>query len=54
MDGNHDLFHPHSCHFFILPFEASSSEQVKNREKWRLITQEAKVHPELQRRGEGN
>jgi hypothetical protein len=25
-----------------------------NREKWRLITQEAKAHPELQRRGEGS
>jgi hypothetical protein len=26
---------------------------MKNREKWRLIIQEAKVHPEMQRRGEG-
>jgi hypothetical protein len=29
---------------FILPLNASSSEQMK---KWRLIIQEAKVHPEL-------
>jgi hypothetical protein len=43
----HDLFHPHSSHFFILPFDASSSEQMKNKEKWRLIIQEAKAHPEL-------
>jgi hypothetical protein len=43
----HDLFHPHSSHFFILSFEASSSEQMKNREKWRLIIQEAKAHHEL-------
>jgi hypothetical protein len=27
--------------------DASSSEQMKNREKWRLIIQEAKAHPEL-------
>jgi hypothetical protein len=33
--------------FFILPFDVSSSEQMKNREKWRQIIQEAKVHPEL-------
>jgi hypothetical protein len=25
---------------------------MKNREKWRLIIQEAKAHPELNRRGE--
>jgi hypothetical protein len=50
---NHDLFHPHSSHFFILPFDASSSEEMKNREKWMLIIQEAKAHPELERRGEG-
>jgi hypothetical protein len=25
---------------------------MKNREKWRLIIQEAKAHPELYRRGE--
>jgi ribosomal protein S10 len=37
----------HSSHFFILPFYASSSEQMKNKEKWRLIIQEAKAHPEL-------
>jgi hypothetical protein len=43
----HDLFHPHSSHFFILPFDASSSEQMMNREKWMLIIQEAKAHPEL-------
>jgi hypothetical protein len=43
----HDLFHLHSSHFFILPFDASSSEQMRNREKWRLIIQEAKAHPEL-------
>jgi hypothetical protein len=49
----HDLFHPYSSHVFILPFDASSSEQIKNREKWRLIIQEAKAHPELYRRGEG-
>jgi hypothetical protein len=40
----HDLFHPQSSHFFILPLDASSSEQMK---KWRLIIQEAKDHPEL-------
>jgi hypothetical protein len=34
-------------HFFILPFDTSSSEQMKNREKWRVIIQEAKAHPEL-------
>jgi hypothetical protein len=39
----HDLFHPHSSHFFIQPFDASSSEQMK----WRLIIQEANAHPEL-------
>jgi hypothetical protein len=44
---DHDLFHPHSSHFFILPFDASSSEQRKNREKWRLIIQEVKAHLEL-------
>jgi hypothetical protein len=43
----HDLFHPYSSHFFILPFDVSSSEQMKNREKWRLIIKEAKAHPEL-------
>jgi hypothetical protein len=43
----HDLFHPSSSHFFILTFDASSSEQMRNREKWRLIIQEAKAHPEL-------
>jgi hypothetical protein len=43
----HDVFHPHFSHFFIPPFDASSSEQMKNREKWRLIIQEAKAHPEL-------
>jgi hypothetical protein len=52
MDGmngksvGHDLLHPHS-HIFILPSDASSSEQMRNREKWRLITEEAKAHPEL-------
>jgi hypothetical protein len=40
----HDLFHPHSSHFFVLTFDASSSEQIK---KWKLIIQEAKAHPEL-------
>jgi hypothetical protein len=45
--GFHELFHSHSSHFFILPFDASSSEQMKNREKWRLLIQEAKAHPEL-------
>jgi hypothetical protein len=39
--------HPHSSHFFILQFDTSSSEQMKNREKWRLIIQEAKARPEL-------
>jgi hypothetical protein len=43
----HDLFHPLSSHFFILPFNASSSEQIKNKEKRRMIIQEAKAHPEL-------
>jgi hypothetical protein len=43
----HDLFHLYSSHFFILPFNVSSSEQMKNKEKWRLIIQEAKAHPEL-------
>jgi hypothetical protein len=43
----HDLFHPHSSHFFILQFDASSSEQIKKREKWKLIIQKAKAHPEL-------
>jgi hypothetical protein len=43
----HDLFYPDSSHFFILPSDASSSEQMKNREKWRLIIQEAKAHSEL-------
>jgi hypothetical protein len=41
------LFYPYSSHFFILPFDASSSEQMKNGEKWRLMLQEAKAHPEL-------
>jgi hypothetical protein len=36
----HDLLNPHSSHF-ILPFDASSSEQMKNRENWKLIIQEA-------------
>jgi hypothetical protein len=43
----HDLFHTYSSHFFILPFDASSSEQIENTEKWRLIVKEAKAHPEL-------
>jgi hypothetical protein len=43
----HDLIHPHSSHFFILSFDGSSSEQMKKREKWRLIIQEAKAHPEF-------
>jgi hypothetical protein len=43
----HDIFHPLSSHFFILPFDASSSEQMKKREEWRLIILEAKAHPEL-------
>jgi hypothetical protein len=47
MNGSHDIFHPHSSHFFILPFHASSSEQMKSREKWRLIILEAKAPPEL-------
>jgi hypothetical protein len=34
--------HLHSSHF-ILPFDAFSSEQKQNREKWRLIIQEAKL-----------
>jgi hypothetical protein len=38
------LFHPHSSHFFILPLDASLSEQRKKR---RLIIQEAKAHSEL-------
>jgi hypothetical protein len=42
-----ELFHSHSSHFFILPFDVLSSEQMENREKWRLIIQEAKAHPEL-------
>jgi hypothetical protein len=42
-----DLFDPHSSHFFVLPFDASSSEQMKTREKWKLIIQEAKAHAEL-------
>jgi hypothetical protein len=53
----HDFFHPHSSYFFILPFDASSSEQMKNGKKCRLIIQEAKAHPELWLRGgrkEGN
>jgi hypothetical protein len=33
--------------FLHLPSDALSSEQMKNREKWRLIIQEAKAHPEL-------
>jgi hypothetical protein len=45
MNG-HGLFHPHSFRFFSLPFDASSSEQM-NGEKWGLIVQEAKAHPEL-------
>jgi hypothetical protein len=32
---------------FTYSFYHSSSEQMKNREKWRLIIQEAKAHPEL-------
>jgi hypothetical protein len=44
---DHDLFHPHSSHFFILPFDASSDEQKENMEKWMLIIQEAKPYPEL-------
>jgi hypothetical protein len=43
----YDQFHPYSSQFFILPFDASSSEQLKNREKWRLIIQEAITHHEL-------
>jgi hypothetical protein len=43
----HDLFHPYSSHFFTLSSDASSSEQVNNREEWRLIVLEAKAHPEL-------
>jgi hypothetical protein len=43
----HDLFHPQSSHFFILQSDASLSEQMKNKEEWRLIIQEAKAHPEL-------
>jgi hypothetical protein len=39
----HDLLHPHSSHFFILAFDVSSSEQMKNREKWRLIIHEVKL-----------
>jgi hypothetical protein len=27
--------------------------KMKNRQEWRQIVQEAKAHPELQRRGEG-
>jgi hypothetical protein len=45
--SGHELFHPSSSHFFILPFDASLSEQMMNREKWRLIIQEVKAHPEL-------
>jgi hypothetical protein len=37
----------HILHFFVLPLDASSSEQMKNREKRRLIIQEVKAHPEL-------
>jgi hypothetical protein len=44
MDGMNGTY---SSHFFILPFDASSSEQMRNREKWRLIILEAKAHPEL-------
>jgi hypothetical protein len=43
----HDLFHPHSSHFFVIPLDASPSQQMKNREERRLIIQETKVHPEL-------
>jgi hypothetical protein len=43
----HDLFHPYSSHFFILPIDTSSSEQMKNKEKWRLVIQEVKARPEL-------
>jgi hypothetical protein len=32
--------------FFSL-LQSSLSEQMKNREKWRLIILEAKAHPEL-------
>jgi hypothetical protein len=35
-----------TSHFFILPFDFSSPEQVKIREEWSLIVQEAKAHPE--------
>jgi hypothetical protein len=35
---------PSTFFFFILPLDASSSEQMN---KWRLIIQEAKAHPEL-------
>jgi hypothetical protein len=46
-----------SIHIFLTSsfyhFDASSYEQMRNREKWRLIIQEAKAHPELYRRGEG-
>jgi hypothetical protein len=40
----HNLFHPHFSHFFILLFDVSSSEQMKKREKWKLIIQEAKFN----------
>jgi hypothetical protein len=43
----YDLFHPHCSHFFTLPFDFTLSEQLKNREEWRLTVQEAKAHPEL-------
>jgi hypothetical protein len=43
----HNLFYPQSPHFFTLPFDVSSAEQMKNMEEWRLIVQEAKAHPEL-------
>jgi hypothetical protein len=43
----YELSHPHSSQFFNLPFDASSSEQMKSRKKWRLIIQEVKAHPEL-------
>jgi hypothetical protein len=36
-----------SSHFFTLPFDVSLSEQMRNREEWRLIVQEARAHPEL-------
>jgi hypothetical protein len=43
----YDLFHPYSSHFFTQPLDVSSSEQMKNRDEWRLFVQEIKAHPEL-------